>query len=72
MSSEEETERYRASPEGIDAKKAEAFRIAFARRSSAFSRFNRFTSGDSSDVIPGCSPWSTSTSRTQCAASQPR
>lgn len=34
------------------AKKAAAFRIEFARRNSAFSLFNRFTSADSSDVTP--------------------
>jgi len=43
------------------AKKAEAaFKIEFARRSSAISRFNRFSSTDSSVVTPARVPWSTS------------
>jgi hypothetical protein len=37
-------------------KAAAAFRIEFARRSSAFSRFNRLTSADSSLVTPGRAP----------------
>jgi hypothetical protein len=52
----------RGDPDGSDGlagrarprRKADAaFRIAFARRNSAFSRFNRFSSADSSDVVPG-------------------
>src|SRR4051794_38441655 len=46
------------------AKKAEAaFKMAFARRSSAFSRFNRLISAESSDVTPGLAPASTSACR---------
>ena len=42
------------SHDGIDAKKTDAdLKIALARFSSAFSRFNRFTSADSSLVSPG-------------------
>jgi hypothetical protein len=47
------------------AKKAEAaFKIELARRSSATSRLRRLISADSSLVIPGRSPWSTSARRT--------
>ena len=43
------------------AKKAEAaFKISFARRSSATSRLSRLTSSDSSVVVPGLAPASTS------------
>jgi hypothetical protein len=49
------------------AKKADAaFRIAFARLSSAISRFSRRTSADSCDVVPARSPASTSAWRTHC------
>jgi hypothetical protein len=45
-------------------KKAEAaFKMAFARLSSAFSRFNRLSSSDSSLLAPGRSPPSTSACR---------
>lgn len=48
-------------PHGIDAKKTDALlSIALARLSSAFSRFNRVSSADSSVVIPGRWPASTS------------
>jgi len=40
-------------------KAAAAFRIELARLSSAFSRFNRQTSADSSLVAPGRAPAST-------------
>lgn len=46
------------------AKKTEAaLRIALARRSSAFSRFKRFRSTDSSVLTPGLQPASTSACR---------
>ena len=48
------------------AKKADAaFRMALARLRSAFSRFNRRTSKDSSVAVPGRSPPSTCPCRTQ-------
>jgi hypothetical protein len=51
---------------GIDAKKADAaFKISFARFSSAFSRRSRFNSADSSLLVPGLTPASTSAIRTQ-------
>jgi hypothetical protein len=44
--------------------KAAAFRMPFARRSSATSRFSRRTCSDSSLVVPGRAPPSTSARRT--------
>src|SRR5690606_35069617 len=50
----------------IDAKKAEAaFKISFARRSSAFSRLRRLISTAGSVVTPGQSPASTCSRRIQ-------
>src|ERR687898_2161785 len=54
------------------AKKLEAaFRIALARRSSAFSRFSRLSSADSSVVTPGRPPLSTSACRTHLRTVSP-
>ncbi|GAA1183622.1 hypothetical protein GCM10009654_46300 [Streptomyces hebeiensis] len=53
------------SNDGIDAKKlAAAFRISLARFSSAFSFFSRFSSADSSVVVPGRAPASIWSCRT--------
>src|SRR5207248_1976089 len=60
-------ERYERGSRGSSslAKKADAaFKISFARRSSAFSRRSRFTSSDSSLDVPARVPASTSAART--------
>jgi len=52
-------------PAELGREKAEAaFKIEFARRRSAFSRFNRLSSTDSSAVTPPRAPCSTSAWRT--------
>jgi hypothetical protein len=56
----------RPNQDDIDAKKAEAaLSISFVRHSSAFSRRSRLSSADSSLVMPGRCPESTSARRTQ-------
>jgi hypothetical protein len=66
VGSEERSERYRASPDGIDAKKvAAAFKIATSSRNRRFSAFNRRISPDFSLVTPSRCPASISAWITQ-------
>jgi hypothetical protein len=61
----DERDDHRCGRSSSAAKKAEAaFKISFARRSSAFSFFNALTCADSSVVTPGRCPASTSARRT--------
>lgn len=61
----DEIDQYLPGRSSSAAKKAEAaFKISFARRSSAFSFFNRLICSASSVLVPGRRPWSTSAWRT--------